>query len=40
MFAAMMLPWASYALYIFGLNPFLHLDLTPFAFGVTGLICA
>ena len=26
------------ALYIFGLNPFPHLDLTPFALGATGLI--
>ncbi len=40
MFAATLLPWVANALYIFGLNPFPHLDLTPFAFSATGLICA
>jgi len=30
-------PWLGNALYIFGLNPFPHLDLTPFAFTLTGL---
>ena len=40
MFAAILLPWVANALYICGLNPFLHLDLTPFAFSATGLICA
>ena len=40
MFAATLLPWVANALYIFGLNPFPHLDLTPLAFSATGLICA
>jgi len=31
-------PWAGNALYIFDLNPFPYLDLTPFAFTATGLI--
>jgi PAS domain S-box-containing protein len=30
-------PWVGNALYISGLNPFPHLDLTPFAFTLTGL---
>ena len=30
-------PWVANALYIFGLSPFPHLDLTPFAFILTGL---
>ena len=30
-------PWVANALYIFGLNPFPNLDLTPFAFALTGL---
>ncbi len=32
-----LVPWLANALYIFGLNPFPYLDLTPFAFAVTGL---
>ena len=31
-------PWVGNALYIFDLNPFPYLDLTPFAFTATGLI--
>lgn len=30
-------PWVAEALSVFGLNPFPHLDLTPFAFTVAGL---
>ena len=30
-------PWLGNALYMTGLSPFPHLDLTPFAFGLTGL---
>ena len=30
-------PWISNGLYIFGLNPFPHLDLTPFGFAISGL---
>ncbi len=33
-------PWIANALTIFGWNPFPHLDLTPFAFTVTGLAMA
>ena len=40
MVAATLLPWVANAIYIFGLNPFPHLDLTPLAFSATGLICA
>lgn len=35
--ASCMAPWVGNALYMTGLSPFDHLDLTPFAFGVTGL---
>lgn len=35
-----LVPWVANALYIFGLNPFPQLDLTPFAFTLTGLILA
>ena len=31
-------PWVGNALYISSLNPFPHLDLTPFAFTLTGLL--
>ena len=31
-------PWVGNALYVSGLSPFLHLDLTPFAFTLTGLM--
>ena len=31
-------PWVGNALYVFGLSPFPHLDLTPFAFTLTGLL--
>jgi len=37
---AVLAPWVGNALTIFGLNPFPHLDLTPFAFTVTGLAMA
>ena len=30
-------PWVANALYIFGLNPFPNLDLTPFAFALSGV---
>lgn len=33
-------PWVGNALHIFNLSPFPHLDLTPFAFTVTGLALA
>jgi two-component system cell cycle sensor histidine kinase/response regulator CckA len=33
-------PWAGNMLHIFGLNPVPHLDLTPFAFTLTGLVVA
>ena len=33
-------PWVGNALYVFGLSPFPHLDLTPFAFTLTGLAAA
>ncbi len=36
----MLVPWAQNALYLSGLNPFPYLDLTPFAFTVTGLAVA
>jgi PAS domain S-box-containing protein len=35
---AALVPWLANALYIFGLNPFPQLDLTPFAFTITGLM--
>lgn len=38
--AGTLIPWFANALYIFGLNPFPQLDLTPFAFTLTGLITA
>jgi signal transduction histidine kinase len=31
-------PWLGNALYISGLNPFPNLDLTPFAFAITGVV--
>ena len=40
MLVGTLVPWAANALYIFGLNPFPLLDLTPFAFTLTGLILA
>lgn len=33
-----MLPWVSNVLFVTGLTPLAHLDLTPFAFALTGLI--
>jgi PAS domain S-box-containing protein len=36
--AGALLPWLGNLIYILGLNPFLGLDLTPFAFSMTGLI--
>jgi PAS domain S-box-containing protein len=36
--AGALVPWVANALYIFNLNPFPQLDLTPFAFTITGLI--
>ena len=33
-------PWVANIVYLAGLNPFAHLDLTPFAFTVTGLALA
>ena len=33
-------PWIGNALYVSGLNPFPHLDLTPFAFTLSGLAVA
>ncbi len=33
-------PWVGNAVYILDLNPFFHLDLTPFAFTLTGLTVA
>ena len=30
-------PWAGNAIYLFGLNPFPHLDLTSFAFIIMGI---
>ena len=30
-------PWAGNAIYLFGLNPFSHLDLTSFAFIIMGI---
>ncbi len=37
---AVLAPWVGNALTIFGLNPFPKLDLTPFAFTVTGIAMA
>ena len=37
MFAGTLAPWIGNLLYVTGLNPFPHLDLTPFAFTITGL---
>jgi PAS domain S-box-containing protein len=37
MFAGTLAPWIGNLLYVSGLNPFPHLDLTPFAFTITGL---
>jgi len=37
---AVLAPWVSNALTIFNLSPFRHLDLTPFAFTVTGIALA
>ena len=37
---AVAVPWIGNALTIFGWNPFPHLDLTPFAFTITGLAFA
>ena len=37
---AVIAPWAGNALTIFGLSPFPELDLTPFAFTITGLAVA
>jgi PAS domain S-box-containing protein len=31
-------PWVGHAVYVFGLSPIPHLDLTPFAFTMTGLM--
>ncbi|MFT5366292.1 MAG: signal transduction histidine kinase/CheY-like chemotaxis protein [Candidatus Latescibacterota bacterium] len=31
-------PWAGNVMYLFGLNPFPHLDVTPFAFIIMGLV--
>ncbi len=39
LFAALF-PWLANAIYLFGLNPIPDLDLTPFAFTLTGLIIA
>jgi PAS domain S-box-containing protein len=36
--AAALVPWLANALYILQLNPFPQLDLTPFAFTITGLM--
>ncbi len=35
-----LVPWVGNAIFIFGLSPVSHLDLTPFAFAVTCLSCA
>jgi len=35
-----LMPWLGNALYITGLNPFPGIDLTPFAFTITGLVTA
>jgi PAS domain S-box-containing protein len=35
-----MVPWASDMLWVSGLNPFAHLDPTPFAFTLSGLVVA
>ncbi|MBV9228900.1 MAG: PAS domain S-box protein, partial [Chloroflexi bacterium] len=37
---AVLAPWVGNALTLFGLNPFPHLDLTPFTFTITGLAMA
>jgi diguanylate cyclase (GGDEF)-like protein/PAS domain S-box-containing protein len=37
---AALIPWLGNAIYVFGLNPVPALDLTPFAFTITGLIIA
>jgi PAS domain S-box-containing protein len=37
MLAGTLAPWLGNALYVFELNPFPYLDLTPFAFTLTGL---
>ncbi len=37
MLAGTLIPWLGNAMYVFGINPFPHLDLTPFAFVLTGL---
>src|SRR6266487_2858592 len=37
---AVLAPWVGNALTVFGLNPFPELDLTPFAFTITGLALA
>lgn len=38
--AAILLPWVGNGLYLSGLNPFPHLDLTPFTFALAGLLIA
>ncbi len=40
LFIAVLVPWVSNAVTIFGLSPLPHLDLTPLAFTVTGLAMA
>ena len=35
-----MAPWVATVIYLFGLSPFPHLDLTPFSFIILGLACA
>ena len=38
--AGALFPWLGNALYIFEIGPLAHLDLTPFAFAVSGLCFA
>lgn len=37
---ALAIPWVSNAIYLAGWSPFRGLDLTPFAFTLTGVVCA
>ncbi len=40
MLAGLVAPWLANVIYLFGLSPFPHLDLTPFSFIILGLACA
>ena len=40
MLVGLVAPWAANVIYLFGLSPFPHLDLTPFSFIILALACA